>query len=264
MTETVQTLHVSAAGGVTTVTLNRPEIHNAFDDHLIAELTRLFVTLDTDPDTRVVILTGAGKSFSAGGDLNWMKRVAAYTPAENEADAGKLAALLRAIDRCRKPVIARVQGNAFAGGVGLIAACDIAVAVDTALFAVTEVRIGLIPAVISPYLVRAMGMRWTRRLTLTAERIDAVRAAQLGLIHQAVPVPVFDHTIDMLVRDLLLASPAALSAAKDLLSVVEYASLDEPLAVETARRIAIQRASEDGREGLGSFLDKRKPGWVLG
>ncbi len=253
-------LKTDVADGVATITLDRPEVHNAFDDQLIAALTRAFEAAGADPAVRVIILTGAGKSFSAGGDLGWMKRVAGYSRDQNLADAEALAKLLKTIDTCPKPTIARVNGQAYAGGLGLIAACDVAVAIAGAQFAVTEVRIGLIPSVISPYLVRAMGARACRRLFLTAERFDTAEAVRLGLIHQMTSAEELDEEIADIVGLLMINSPAALTAAKALIRMVDR-PLDDDVIAATAASIADQRASADGREGVVAFLEKRKPVW---
>ncbi|MDX2101656.1 MAG: enoyl-CoA hydratase/isomerase family protein [Alphaproteobacteria bacterium] len=252
------TTEISAA--IATITLNRPEVHNAFDDALIAALTSAFEAVSADPAVRVVVLTGAGQSFSAGGDLGWMRRMADYSRAQNLADAQALARLLKTIDTCPKPTIARVNGQAYAGGLGLIAACDIAIAVAGAQFAVTEARIGLIPSVISPYLVRAMGARACRRLFLTAERFDTAEAIRLGLVHEMVGPESLDAAVQSVADDLTKNSPAAVTAAKALIRMVDR-PLDDALIEATAVSIADQRASPDGREGVQAFLEKRKPVW---
>jgi methylglutaconyl-CoA hydratase len=247
--------------GVAWLTLNRPEVHNAFDETLIAGLTEAFTAAANDPDVRVVVLRALGKSFSAGADLNWMKRMAAFSEAENLADAKKLAALLQTIDTSPKPVIARIHGNAFAGAIGLIACSDLAVAVQEAEFAVTEVRLGLIPAVISPYLIRAIGARQARRWFLTAERFSAEQALAMNLVHEVVATDQLDACVDHWIDALRRAGPHALKAAKDLVKAV-HASPDAALIEETSRRIAAIRASAEGKEGVSAFLDKRKPGWM--
>ncbi|MCC7048635.1 MAG: enoyl-CoA hydratase/isomerase family protein [Alphaproteobacteria bacterium] len=248
--------------GVATVTLNRPEVHNAFDDALIAELTAAFKKLEADGSVRIVILTGAGKSFSAGGDLGWMRRMADYSEAENLADARGLAALMRTLDRLAKPTIALVQGPAYAGACGLIACCDIAICVDSASFAVTETRIGLIPAVISPYLMAAIGERAARRYFLTAERFDAAEALRLGLVHQVVAAGDLAAAGDKIVAALLACGPNALKEAKALIRRVAHSPVDDVLIDDTATRIARVRATPEGKEGVSSFLEKRKPSWV--
>jgi len=254
-------LLLTIADQVATVTINRPEIHNAFDDRLIAELTVRYQALDQDPAVRAVVLAAAGASFSAGGDLNWMRRMAGYTEAENVADARRLAALLRTIDRLSKPTIAKVQGSAYAGGLGLIAVSDIVIAAAHAEFAVTEVRIGLIPSVISPYLVRAMGARAARRLFLTAERFDADEARRLGLVHEVVGSDELESRVAHTIAALRRNSPQAMAAAKQLAFDVDR-PLDDALIEHTVQGIARQRASADGVEGLSAFLEKRKPRWA--
>jgi len=253
-------LLVSHEDRVAVLTLNRPELHNAFDDALIADLTAAYREAGRDPQVRAILLRANGASFCAGADLNWMRRMAAYSEAENRADAERLGALMQVIDTCPKPTLARVHGSAFAGAIGLIACSDIAVTVPEALFAVTEVRIGLIPAVISPYLVRAMGVRQARRYFLTAERFSAETACALGLVHEVVPAEELDGAIARHLKALAAGSPAALAATKDLVAAVDHPLSGEVIA-DTARRIAAQRASADGREGLSAFLEKRKPEW---
>jgi methylglutaconyl-CoA hydratase len=255
------TLLQSVADRVATLTINRPEIHNAFDDRLIAELTARYQALDGDPAVQVVVLAANGASFSAGADLNWMRRMAGYTVAENIADAGKLATLLKLIDTLSKPTIAKVQGSAFAGGLGLIAVSDIVIAAGHAEFAVTEVRIGLIPAVISPYLVRAMGPREARRLFLTAERFSADHARRIGLVHEVVGADELDARVGHIASVLRHNSPQAMAATKALVAAVDR-PLDDALIEHTVQGIARQRASVDGIEGLTAFLQKRKPRWA--
>lgn len=256
-------LLLALADGVATVTLNRPEIHNAFDDRVIAELTDRFRALDTDPAVHAVVLAANGASFSAGGDLNWMRRMANYSEAENIADAQGLAVLMRTIDRLSKPTIAKVQGSAFAGGVGLIAVSDIVIAAAHAEFAITEVRIGLIPAVIGPYLVRAMGVREARRLSLTAERFGAEEARRVGLVHEVVPADALDAAVARQLAALGRNSPAAMAAAKQFSFEIDR-PLDDDVIEHSVHRIARQRASPEGIEGLTAFLEKRKPSWMRG
>lgn len=253
-------LQSTLEGGVLRLTLNRPEKSNAFDDEVIADLTQAFLGAATDETVRVVVLAAAGKYFSAGGDLGWMRRMAGYSHEENLADAQALAALMRAIDTCPKPVLARVQGSAFAGAVGLLACCDIVVSVPSAQFAITEVRLGLIPAVISPYVVRAIGLRQARRWSLTAERFSAAQAKEMGLVHELADIEQLDSVVQAQIDALLLASPAALAECKSLLAYVDQ-PLSEAVIGETAARIARQRASKDGREGVTAFLEKRNPSW---
>jgi methylglutaconyl-CoA hydratase len=254
-------LLTESRNGVAWLTLNRPEVHNAFDEALIAGLTQAFTTAASDPAVRAIVLRALGKSFSAGADLNWMKRMAAFSEAENLADAKRLAELLRVIDTCPKPTIARIQGNAFAGATGLIACCDLAVAVTTAEFAITEVRLGLIPAVISPYLIRAMGARQARRWFLTAERFSAEQALAMNLVHEVVSAEELDPCVDHWLDAIRKAGPNALAAAKQLVRAVDDAP-SAALIEDTSKRIAVIRASAEGKEGVASFLEKRKPGWA--
>ncbi|WP_119680182.1 enoyl-CoA hydratase/isomerase family protein [Indioceanicola profundi] len=248
--------------GVATVTLNRPEVHNAFNDAVIAELHRVWDELGGDGDVRVVLLRGNGPSFSAGADLNWMKRMAGYSREENRQDALGLARMLRALNELPKPTVAVVHGPAFAGGTGLVAACDIAIAADTALFALTEVKLGLIPATIGPYVVAAMGARQARRYFLTAERFSALEAQRIGLVHEMVPGHLLEDAVEKTVSRLLDGGPKALAATKELIRAVDR-PLDDAMVVDTADRIAEARAREEGREGIACFLEKRTPGWVL-
>ena len=253
---------VSVQGAVATVLMDRPDVHNAFDDRLIAGLTAVFHRLGADAAVRVIVLAASGRSFSAGADLNWMKRMAAYSGDENVADARGLAGLMRAIERLPKPVIARVQGAAFGGGVGLVACCDMAVAAREAVFCLSEVRLGLIPAVISPYVVRAIGARAARRYFLTAERFGADEAHRLGLVHQVTDAADLDAAVSALCAHLLKGGPVALGSAKDLIFAVSDRPVDDAVVEDTARRIAAQRAGAEGREGVAAFLDKRPPCWT--
>ncbi|MEZ5832471.1 MAG: enoyl-CoA hydratase/isomerase family protein [Dongiaceae bacterium] len=254
-------LQIERADKVATVRLNRPDKHNAFDEHLIAELTQAFRDLAADSSARVVVLAANGLSFSAGADLDWMKRMSVMDRAANERDSLLLADLMTAIDRCPKPVVALVQGAAFGGGVGLVACCDIAIASSKASFCLSEVRLGLIPAVISPYVAAAIGPRACRRYFLTAEKFDAVTAERLGLVQRVVEPDVLDAARDEIVGHLLKGGPAALAAAKDLVRRVMFAEIDDTLRRDTARRIADARASDEGKEGIAAFLEKRKPDW---
>jgi len=253
-------LLLSFHAGVATVTLNRPEVRNAFNDEVIAELTSAFLALAARDEVRAVVLAANGPAFCAGADLNWMRRMAGYSRAENLEDARALARLMRTIDQCPKPTLVRIHGAAFAGATGLIAASDIAVAVPEAEFAITEVRIGLIPSVISPYLVRAMGERQARRYFLTAERFSAATALALGLGHEVVPAEEMDAALTRHLMALKAASPAAVTACKHLIAAVAR-PLDATVVEDTAHRIADQRVSADGREGVTAFLEKRKPNW---
>jgi methylglutaconyl-CoA hydratase len=254
-------LEIEHADKVATVRLNRPDKHNAFDEHLIAELTQAFRDLPADAAVRVIVLAANGPSFSAGADLDWMKRMSAMDRAANERDSLLLADLMAAIDRCPKPVIALVQGAAFGGGVGLVACCDIAIASTRASFSLSEVRLGLIPAVISPYVAAAIGPRACRRYFLTAERFDAETAERLGLVHRVVEPEALGTAQDEIVAHLLKGGPNALAAAKDLIQRVSDAPNDEALRRDTAKRIADARASDEGKEGIAAFLEKRKPNW---
>jgi methylglutaconyl-CoA hydratase len=245
------------------VTLNRPEKHNAFDDTLILELTQALRDLEANPDVRVVVLSGMGKSFSAGADLNWMKRISEYSQEQNVADALALAELMRTLHDLKKPTVARVHGAAFGGGVGLIACCDIAVASATASFSLSEVRIGLIPAVISPYVIAAMGERAARRYFLTGERFDAAEAYRIGLVHDhAVDDDSMDRMLNLIVEALLSAGPGSQREAKALIDAVVNRPLSPALIEDTAQRIARVRVSPEGQEGLGAFLAKRSPNWI--
>ncbi len=249
------------AGAVAHVVIDRPSVHNAFDDALIATLTTLFAQLATS-EARAVVLRSVGPSFSAGADLSWMRRMAGYSEAENLADARALAAMLRALDRLPMPSIARVQGNAFGGGVGLIAACDMAVAAEGALFALSEVRLGIIPSAIGPYVLRAIGAREASRWCVTGERFDCATALRIGLVHQVVPVEDLHEATDRLVGEALKAGPAAARAAKALVRDYSGRPIDDELVEETARRIATLRATPEAKDGLSAFLEKRKPRWM--
>ena len=248
--------------GVATLTLNRPQVHNAFDDHLIASLTHELGELEHNARVRVVVLAAEGKSFSAGADLNWMQRMAKYSEADNIRDAVALANLMRVLDTMSKPTIARVQGAAFGGGVGLVACCDIACASSAAVFCLSEVRLGLIPAVISPYVIAAMGKRNARRYFLTAERFDANEALRIGLVHSVVEPGQLDTNLTQLIDELLKGGPHAIAEAKDLIASVANRPVDQALAENTAARIARIRVSLEGQEGTNAFLEKRAPAWV--
>lgn len=260
MSETILT---EIDAGVGLITLNRPERHNAFDDVLIGELTAALSDMDADPAVRVVVLGSRGKSFCAGADLNWMKRAAGYSAERTRRDTLDLARLLRTLDEMGKPTIARVQGPAYGGGVGLIAACDIAIATYDAQFALTEVKLGIIPAVISPYVLAAIGARKARRYLLSAERLSAAEAYRIGLLHEIVPgEPELDDAVGELVDALLANGPLALGECKALIRAVAGAPVTDELVEDTAQRIARVRASAEGREGMSAFLEKRKPSWL--
>jgi methylglutaconyl-CoA hydratase len=254
-------IEIERSGAKATLWLNRPERHNAFDDGLIAELSTALTALAADSAIRVVLLAGRGKSFSAGADLAWMKRMAGYTAVENEADAQKMAEMLHRLDSLPKPTIALVQGAAMGGGVGLVAACDIAIAAEDVQFAFSEVRLGLTPATISPYVIAAIGPRAARRYFLTAERFDARRALGLGLVAAVVPVADLLTEASRLADILCQNGPAAMAEAKRLIADVTDRPIDAALRTETAGRIARQRAGAEGREGVAAFLEKRKPDW---
>ena len=249
--------------GVATVTLNRAEVHNAFNDTVIADLTGVLRRLGDDDKVRAVVLRADGKSVSAGADMGWIQRMANYGHAENLADAGALAELMRVLNFLPKPTVARVQGAAFGGGVGLVACCDIAIASDAVSFSLSEVRLGLIPAVISPYVVAAIGERAARRYFLTAERFGADEALCIGLVHQVVPADQLDSAVDTILTRLSEGGPTAPRAAKDLIFTVAHRPIDAGLIHDTAERIATIRASAEGREGLAGFLEKRKPAWSV-
>jgi methylglutaconyl-CoA hydratase len=257
----METVLFEKRGAVAWVTLNRPEVRNAFDDALILKLIRVFAEVESDPEVRALVLAGAGPAFCAGADLNWMKRMAGYGYEQNLADARALAAMLKTLDRLPKPTIARVHGPAYAGGTGLVAACDIAIGTPRAEFALTEAKLGLSPATISPYVVRAIGARAARRYFLTAERFDADEAHRLGLLSAVVDPDVLDRTIDELLHHLLQGGPQALAAIKDLVRAVSRGPIDDTMIEDTARRIAEIRVSSEGREGIAAFLEKRKTSW---
>jgi len=254
-------LEVTKVGGVARVTLNRPELRNAFDDALIASLRRTFIEIEKDRSIRVMVLAGNGPAFCAGADLNWMKRMAGYGYDENLADAKALAGMLAALDRLPKPTIARVHGPVFAGGTGLVAACDIAVGTPEAKFCLSEAKLGLSPATISPYVMRAMGERLARRYFLTAEVFDAHEAYRIGMLSALVPANALDPTIDELIKHLLAGGPEAHASIKTLIRSVAGRRPDDALVAETAQRIAEIRGSPEGREGIAAFLEKRKASW---
>ena len=247
---------------VAIVTLNRPEVRNAFDDVLIADLTNALLDLEKDETVRAVVLAGAGPAFCAGADLNWMKRMAGYGFEQNLADAEALARMLKTLDRLSKPTIARVHGPAYAGGVGLVAACDIAIGSHEAEFCLTEVKLGLSPATISPYVVRAMGERLARRYFLTGEVIDAGEAYRLRLLSDVSPKEELDGAVNALLGHLVVGGRAAQAKIKDLVRSVAAGPADDAMIADTARRIAEIRVSPEGKEGIASFLEKRKPDWV--
>jgi methylglutaconyl-CoA hydratase len=254
--------HSVAQNGCATLTLNRPDVHNAFDDRLIAQLTQRLRELESNPQVRVVVLAAEGKSFSAGADLNWMKRMARYSEAENLRDAVALADLMHTLSALKKPTVARVQGAAYGGGVGLVACCDIAIGTTAASFSLSEVRLGLIPAVISPHVIAAVGERQARRYFLTAERFDAAEALRIGLLHAVVDEAQLDAALQGIVEQLLKGGPKAQAAAKDLIAAVVNRPVDRALVEDTAERIARIRVTPEGREGIAAFLEKRAASWA--
>lgn len=256
------TLEIQYDRPVATLWMNRPELHNAFNPQLIADLTAACRELEADDAVRVVVLAGRGKSFSAGADLNWMKAAGQASVEENLEDARRLAVMLRALAELRKPTLARVHGAALGGGLGLAAACDLCVAATGAVFATSEVRLGLIPATIGPYVIRAIGERQAYRYFQTAERIDAARAREIGLVHEVAAPEDLDARIGELTDALLQGGPQAQAAAKELIRTVANRPVDDELVEDTARRIAALRATPEGREGLAAFLEKRRAAWT--
>jgi len=257
-----QTLEIQYAGKVATIWMNRPAVLNAFDEQLIAELSAACVELDADTSVRVVILGGRGKHFSAGADLNWMKRASQFTHEQNVEDARKFAGMLRTLSEMSKPTIARVQGAALGGGTGLTAACDMAIASSDAVFSTSEVKFGIIPSAISPYVLRAIGPRHALRYFQSAERISATRALEIGLVGEVVALDELDTCIGKLVDALLQGGPHAQKAAKDLIAAVNGKNIDKLISEETAQRIARQRATDEAKDGIAAFLDKRQPNWL--
>jgi methylglutaconyl-CoA hydratase len=256
-------LQLKFDSGVATVTLNRPDVRNAFNDEVIAELTGAFVQYGEHAEVRCIVLAGNGPAFCAGADLNWMKSMASYTYEQNVEDARALANMLRVLYRCPKPTIARVHGDVYAGGMGLVAACDIAVSVDTANYCLSETRLGLIPATISPYVIRAMGARAAHRWFLTAERFNAAEAHRVGFVHEVVKADQLDAKVNEIAQALVNAGPAAVKASKALVHDVAGREIDHVLVERTVKGIADIRVSDEGREGIQSFLGKRKPSWLL-
>ncbi|MDO9143125.1 MULTISPECIES: enoyl-CoA hydratase/isomerase family protein [Comamonadaceae] len=256
-------ISVSTAGHCATVTLNRPEVRNAFNDEVIAELTHAFAELGQDPQVRAIVLAAVGPAFCAGADLNWMRRMANYSQAENLLDAAQLAEMLRVIDTCPKPTVARIQGDVYAGGMGLVAVCDMAVSVESANYCLSEVKLGLYPATISPYVIRAMGARAAHRYFLTAERFDAAEALRIGFVHAVVPAEQLDDQVAEITQALVNASPNAVKECKTLLHDVAGKDIDAALIAYTVQGIAGIRASAEGKEGVQSFLQKRKPDWLI-
>lgn len=254
---------LDVAGAVATVTLNRPDVRNAFNDEVITELTEAFTGLGARGDVRCIVLAAHGKAYCAGADLNWMRSMAGYSRAQNLDDAGRLAGMMGTIYRCPKPVIAKVQGDVYAGGTGLVAACDIAVAVDSAQFCLSEARLGLVPSTISPYVIRAMGSRAAHRYVLTAECFDAATALRIGFVHEVVDAAGLDAKVDELAQILVNNGPVAVQLCKKLVQDVAEQEITPELVDMTVASIADVRVSPEGREGLQSFLQKRKPNWLL-
>jgi len=259
----MQHLMLIVDGPIARVVLNRPDVRNAFNEALIEELAGVMQDLGRRDDIRCIVLAAQGKAFCAGADLNWMKRMASYTRDENLADAAALAGMLNAIYRCPKPTIARIQGDVYAGGTGLVAACDIAVTVDTAQYCLSEARLGLLPATISPYVIRAMGARAAHRYFLTAERFDAAEALRIGFVHEVVKEDALDAKVAEIAQTLVANGPAAVKACKQLLHDVAGQEITPSLVDRTVHGIADIRVSPEGREGVASFLEKRKPNWLL-
>jgi methylglutaconyl-CoA hydratase len=255
------TLQITRDGAVARVFLNRPDVRNAFNDGVIAELSAAFTGFAADATLRAVVLGGHGKAFCAGADLSWMRAMADYTWEQNRADAQGLADMLHAIWSCPVPVVGRVHGDCYAGGVGLAAVCDILVAAEGVNFCLSEARLGLLPATIGPYVVKALGEQASRRYFTTAERFDAARAHALGFVHEVVPADALDAKVDELVATLVANGPAAVRACKRLVQDVAGRVVDEALRGDTAHRIADIRASAEGKEGVQAFLNKRDPAW---
>lgn len=255
-------LEIEQRGTTAMLWLNRPEVRNAMDDSLIAEITDAVERMESDDSIRVIVVGGKGQAFCAGGDLNWMRRMADYDEARNQKDALALAHMLNKLARCAKPTIGRVQGAAFAGGMGLAAACDIIVAEAGAKFCLSEVRIGLIPSTISPYVVQALGLQASKRYMLSGERFDAQEGYRLGFVHEVCPPESLDSKVHEIANALTLGGPQALAQTKVLLAMVNARSVDSTLIEQTAKFIASVRASTEGKEGVSSFLEKRAPAWA--
>jgi len=248
---------------VAQVWLNRPEVRNAFNDDMIAELTHVFGALTQESALRVVVLAGHGAAFCAGADLNWMRRMAQYSYQDNLTDATALAHMLQVMDTLPVPMVARVHGDVYAGGMGLVAVCDMVVAAQSVQFCLSEAKLGLCPATISPYVIRAMGVSAARRYMVSAERFGAQQAHAMGLVHELCQAPQLDEAVDSLVRTLLANGPQAMRQCKDLVRAVAGQPIGEGLRADTVRRIAEIRASDEGQEGVQAFLQKRRPNWLL-
>ena len=255
------TLDIRRDGAVARVYLNRPELRNAFNDAVIAELTQAFRTLGADASLRAIVLGGHGKAFCAGADLNWMRAMADYSWAQNKADAQALADMLWTVYSCPLPVVGRLQGDCYAGGLGLAAACDVLVAAEGLHFCLSEAKLGLLPATIGPYVVRALGEQASRRYFVTAERFSAAEAHRLGFVHELVSPDALDAKVDEIVQTLVANGPAAVKACKQLVHDVAGQPITAALREDTARRIADIRASDEGRAGVQAFLQKRSPPW---
>ena len=249
---------------VATVTLNRPEVRNAFDDEVVVQLTQAFTDLNARDEIRCIVLAASGTMFCSGADVNWMHKMAHYTHSQNLADAGQLANMLHTIYRCNKPTIAKIQGDVYAGGAGLVAVCDVAVSSDNAVYCLSEVKLGLIPATISPYVIRAMGARAAHRYFLTAERFTAAQAWRMGFVHEVVTAAELDGKVAEVVQALVNAGPEAVKRCKELLQDVAGQAITPAWVQRTVQTIADVRVSPEGREGLQSFLQKRKPDWQVG
>jgi methylglutaconyl-CoA hydratase len=257
-----KSISFSSDGEIGRITLNRPEVHNAFDDLMISELHSVFDEIERNPDIRIVVVTGAGESFCAGADLNWMRRVKDWSYERNFEDALRVAELMEKIYTFPKPVVARVNGSAIGGGTGIVASSDIAIASENAVFGLSEVKIGLVPSVISPYLIKRCGERVCREIFLTGERISAKKALEFGLVNYVVPKEELDKKVDEIVKMLLTSGPNAIRICKELIKTVSEKTLSE-LKDYTAEIIARIRISEEGQEGISSFLEKRKPKWII-
>jgi methylglutaconyl-CoA hydratase len=258
----MNTLDIQRSGHVARVYLNRPDIRNAFNEQAIAELTATFQQLAAEPDLRAIVLSGHGKAFCAGADLSWMRSMADFSWEQNRADAQALADMLWAVYRCPVPIVGRLQGDCYAGGVGLAAVCDVVVAADSMNFCLSEARLGLLPATISPYVIRAMGEQAARRYFITAERFSATQAQTMGLVHELCSADALDGKVDEIVAALVANGPLATRACKALVQDVAGLPITDDLRGETARRIADIRVSSEGKEGIQSFLQKRPPSWL--
>ncbi|HEB52228.1 MAG TPA: hypothetical protein ENI87_03120 [bacterium] len=256
-----QTLEIAQDGPVREIRLNRPDVRNAFNGVVVDELHDAFAAAGVDDQTRVVVLRGNGKSFSAGADLAWMKDQASLPHADNAAGADRMARMFLAIARCPKPVVGRIHGHALGGGSGLTAAVDTAICTEDCLFGLTEVKLGIVPAVISPFVLQKIGAGRARTLFLTGERFDGREAQRIGLVHRAVPEADLDAAVDRVVKELLSAGPAAVASAKELIRAVAHLSLEDAIPV-TSKWIADLRATDEAREGFAAFLEKRKPNWI--